>query len=110
MGFNKAQLATLTEARALAEELKNYGLIINSESEDQNKSGIYLPDWRTEGGPSPNEGDALWYHFRFTNGADGVNVGLIQDRLSRYPNSPAYVFRSLVEEINQIVAANQQRQ
>lgn len=102
MSFNVAQLATIEQARALVSTLAQYGMTVKPEVADQAESGIYVPLWSDFGGPIPADGDAKWYHFRFTNGAEGINVGLIQDRLKRYPNSPGYVLRSLAEEVSRI--------
>ena len=105
MGFNRQQLCTIEQARELVPQLAQYGMNVLPENADPHKSGIYLPDW--VGGPLsfpiPHEGEDLkWFHLRFDNGAEGVNAGLVLDRLSRYPMSPGYVFRSLKTEVDAI--------
>ena len=72
---------------------------------DPDKSGIYIPSW--VGGPGgfaePNYVDPtgkkyFFLHYRFRNRAEGMNVGLIIDKFSRYPMSPAYVMTALAAE------------
>jgi hypothetical protein len=108
--FNTAQLATWDDARKYASLLSAgpivVGLGVSPESTDQAKSGIYVPSW--DGGPSgfqeptytdPQTGvQYSWLHYRFLNGASGMNVGLIIDKFKRYPNSPAYVLSTLAQE------------
>lgn len=103
-GFNPAQLATWKQARNLAPMLESVGGGVLPETGNPLTSGIYVPQWL--GGPAAHpepsqavEGDTKWFlHFRFRNGAEGMNVGLILDRFKRYPTSPAYVLRTLAEE------------
>lgn len=108
--FNTAQLATWDDARKYAQMLSAgpivVGLGVSPESSDVSKSGIYVPSWA--GGPGgfqePNYTDPqtgaqyLWLHYRFLNGASGMNVGLIIDKFKRYPNSPFYVLTALAQE------------
>lgn len=108
--FNTSQLATLEDARRYAALLSAGPIVVGNgvapESPDQTKSGIYLPSW--DAGPAafqePNYRDPqtgveyLWLHYRFLNGASGMNVGLIIDKFRRYPNSPAYVLSVLAQE------------
>ena len=37
-------------------------------------------------------------NYRFNNGAQDMNVGLIMDKFRRYPNSPMYVMGALAAE------------
>lgn len=113
--FNNAQLATWEEARQLVAEItefgKSFGQIgggIKAENKNPKTSGIYIPEW--EGGPlsfpvpsgENSEGEpTFWLHLRFVNGREGVNVGLVLDRLRRYPFSHGYVLRALAQEVNQ---------
>lgn len=108
--FNTAQLATWDDARMYAKILSAGPIIVGygvcPESTDPNKSGIYIPSW--DGGPGgfqePNFSDPktgvqyLYLHYRFLNGASGMNVGLIMDKFKRFPNSPAYVMSVLAQE------------
>jgi hypothetical protein len=62
------QLATREEAQQIAQALGSIG------------GGVvetYIPEY---GGPFlvPENGAAKFYHFRFANGAEGFNVGLIR--------------------------------
>lgn len=108
--FNTAQLATWDDARKYAAILSAGPIVVGNgvcpESNDSNKTGIYIPSW--DGGPAsfvePNYTDPqtgiqyLWLHYRFQNGATGMNVGLIIDKFKRYPNSPFYVLTALAAE------------
>ena len=109
--FNRAQLATWQEARDLAAMLSRTGEAVGAgvmpETKDPLTSGIYIPSWLA--GPSnfprPGEVDPetkreyLWLHLRFRNRAEGVCVGLVLDRLRRYPSAPGYVLQQLAVEV-----------
>ncbi len=62
--------------------------------------GIYIPKW--EGGPTafpvPHSGDKTFLHYRMANGFSGANVGLIMDKLRKYPTSIQYALDELVKE------------
>ncbi len=110
MSFNQTQLATWQQARDLAQQLSTGPVLVGNgvkpENQDMSVSGIYIPDWM--GGPAnfaepnftdENTGDQYFFlHFRFNNGAEGMNVGLIGDTLKRYANSPAYAMSILADE------------
>jgi hypothetical protein len=105
--FNPAQLATWEQATQLAAQIDEFrqqtgqrlGGGVLPVTKDQNTSGIYVPTW--DGGPAgfPEPSDlpaqSYWLHFRFANGAAGINVGLILDKLKRYGGNTMYVFTSL---------------
>lgn len=111
--FNPAQLATWEEAKTLAAKIEAFrvssgipmGGGVRPETASMDTSGIYVPSW--EGGPEgfPEPNDALngkfWLHFRFWNGAAGLNVGLILDKLARYGGNERYVFGSLANDLQQ---------
>ena len=62
------QLATLLEAQEIAKQLSAIG------------GGVvdtYVPEYEGPFAP-PENGPAKFLHFRFANGADGFNVGLIR--------------------------------
>jgi len=112
--FNKNQLATWEQAREYADRLSKPPIVVGggvkAETQDPKSSGIYRPEW--VGGPGgfaePNYTDPVtkvgyfFLHYRFKNGAEGMNVGLIMDKFKRYPNSPMYVLGSLAEEARMI--------
>lgn len=113
--FNPAQLSTWSEAHDLVTELtdfeKNFGLIGNGippiDETAPQKSGVYVLDWLPGPAAFPiphgtNEAGepTFWLHLRFNNGREGVNVGLVLDRLRRYPFSHGYVLRALAQEVN----------
>lgn len=110
-----AQLTTIDQARWLAAELNKRGIgggvlpEVNSgtaEAPDyhNDQSGIYLDLWNPAFNPEPQLGDAWGYLLRFKNGAGGNNVGLILDRLKRYPTAPEYVYRELGKEVDAMAA------
>lgn len=108
--FNTNQLATWEQAREYANTLSAGPIVVGNgvkpETGNAASSGIYLPDWL--GGPSgfaePNFTDPqtgakyFFLHYRFRNGAEGMNVGLIIDKFRRYPHSPSYVMSALAAE------------
>ncbi len=104
--FNPVQLSTWDEAKEIAKVflIPVDGSLIGGGlatlTNNVNTSGIYLPSWFSGGvSPEPQIGNSKWYHFRFKNGFYGVNVGLVRDLFSRYPNSPLYVLSQLKKEI-----------
>jgi hypothetical protein len=117
--FNLAQLATWEDARECAHRLTvgpiAVGWGVLPETNDAKTSGIYVPDWLggPTGFPAPHYNDDatgkkyLFLHFRFRNGAQGMNVGLIMDKFRRYPNSPAYVLEALGREAEQLASEGQ---
>jgi hypothetical protein len=112
--FNMAQLSTWDQARQYANILTAGPIVVGEgvrpETGDQATSGIYIPDWIAGPGgfaePSyvdPVSGlNYFFLHYRFRNGATGMNVGLIMDKFSRFPMSPAYVLTELASEANSI--------
>ena len=52
----------------------------------EGESGIYVPQYN---GPfrTPQNGENLFFHFRFNNGFMGYNVGLCQQMIKNYPTS-----------------------
>jgi hypothetical protein len=79
------QLVTLEEAKRIAEMLGDIGggvLPYNESNPD--KSGIYIPQY---GGPfaPPSQGEQKFYHFRFRNGAQGNNAGLVKGIMAMFP-------------------------
>ena len=123
MSFNLAQLATLDQAKELAAQINATKFVdpktgqpaligrgVAAYSENNAISGIYIPEWLTDAGfeaPSevnPEGQREFYYHFRFQNGVEGVNVGLVLDRLQRYPSAPAYVLKALFDEVESLAA------
>jgi hypothetical protein len=111
--FNPNQLATWDDARALAAQIETFRITtgvpmgggVKPETADANTSGLYVPSWvgGPGGFPEPNDVENLkyWLHFRFQNGASGINVGLILDKLVRYGGNTMYVFSSLANDLQQ---------
>lgn len=122
--FNRAQLITYEDAVVLRDMINKTPLYtgqllgggVKPFTADPDKSGIYRPLWLPGPGSFPEPHytrpeDGLTeygYLFRFNNGADGVNAGLIRDKFTRYPTSPGYVLNSFAEEINMLGAASEQ--
>ncbi|HTM47066.1 MAG TPA: hypothetical protein VL285_00190 [Bryobacteraceae bacterium] len=108
--FNTNQLATWDQARDCANRLSAGPIVVGGgvkpETGSSATSGIYRPDWQAGPGgfaepnfTDPKTGEKYFFlHFRFRNGAEGMNVGLILDKFRRFPNSPAYVLGALVSE------------
>lgn len=75
--MNPNQLATEDEAKALALQLAGVG------------NGVkewYIPEYD---GPwsAPEMGASKFYHYRFNNGAEGFNVGLVRTLKKQCPTS-----------------------
>lgn len=66
-------------------------------------SGAYIPSWTAgpHGDPEPQIGDSFFIHYRFSNGMEGMNAGLVQDKFRRFPMSPLYVIGTLLVEVQQ---------
>lgn len=73
--MNPNQLATLDEAKAIAAKLSGIGGGV---------ADVYIPQYY---GPfaTPENGTAKFYHFRFHNGADGFNAGLVRTTMQYFP-------------------------
>lgn len=82
--MNSNQLATLDEAKAIAAKLGAMGGSVKPLTSEAETSGIYVPQYV---GPyaAPQNGSALFLHFRFYNGASGFNVGLIRETMKYFP-------------------------
>jgi hypothetical protein len=80
------QFVTLDYAKALALQLNAIGGGVKPITVDPNTSGIYIPQY---GGPyeTPVGADASlkFYHFRFRNGAEGINAGLVDNLMHVFP-------------------------
>jgi hypothetical protein len=74
--MNPNQLATLDEAKQIAAKLGAIGGGV---------SDTYIPDYF---GPyaAPENGGSKFYHFRFHNGAEGFNVGLVRTTMQYFPS------------------------
>jgi hypothetical protein len=95
-----SQFVTLEEAKRLAKELGTIGGGVlphnpNTEQEqpvmwgmedftDPNLSGIYIPSYAGPFG-TPEQGAKKFYHFRFRNGANGFNAGLVKRTMEYAP-------------------------
>lgn len=105
--FNPEQLTTWDEAKQIALHFKtpvNGKLIgggLKNLTSKVETSGIYLPVWvgGPGGFPEPRIGKARAYLFRFKNGFEGANVGLVRELFKKYPLSPGYVMGQLGKEI-----------
>jgi hypothetical protein len=81
MAYNLQQLASRAQASDLASLLADYGI-------GGGVKEVYIPEFLLSETPHA-ELDGVsyeWLHFRFNNGAEGINVGLILDMLKRQPN------------------------
>lgn len=75
--MNPNQLATIAEAEAIALKLEPVGGGVKD---------TYIPEYEGPWSP-PEMGDSKFYHFRFANGAEGFNVGLIRTLMKQCPVS-----------------------
>lgn len=74
--MNPNQLSTMEEAKKIAALLGTIGGGV---------ADIYIPEYL---GPfsAPENGEAKFYHFKFRNGADGFNVGLVRSTMTFFPS------------------------
>lgn len=73
--MNRNQLATLAEANEIKAKLGSMGGGVTD---------IYVPPYGAPFAP-PQDGDAMFYHLTFANGATGFNVGLIRVTIKNNP-------------------------
>ncbi len=73
--MNAAQYATDAEAKEIAEKLGNIGGGVKE---------AYVPEYSGPFAPWVVNG-AKFLHFRFNNGAEGVNVGLVRETIAKNP-------------------------
>ncbi len=105
--FNPAQLSTWAGAMALVKvingsnQFQSAGISILPQDPTHQHSGAYLPPWDPgpHGDPEPHIGDAFWIHFRYSNGMEGMNAGLVREKFRSFPNSPDYVLGQLLIEV-----------
>ncbi len=94
--MNPNQLATMDEAKGISTLLGSAGGGVRD---------IYIPEYD---GPwaAPEMGSSKFYHFRFSNGAEGFNVGLIRTLMKQCPTS---WLNMVITEIGYQVKAMQQQ-
>jgi hypothetical protein len=75
--WNPNQFATYEEAQSIASQLGPIGGGVKD---------IYIPEYL---GPfsTPEMGERKFFHFRFQNGAEGFNVGLVRTTIRQFANS-----------------------
>ena len=107
--FNDAQLSTWKKAMLIAQRIngspqfKQAGIQILPRTQDMNTSGVYIPTWVSGPGgfQEPVDGNKFFLHYRYSNGMEGMNCGLVQDKFSRFPDAPGYVLDQLLKEVQQ---------
>lgn len=105
--FNKEQLASWGEATRIADRLNKSQAFrqagITVKPQNPPNSGIYRPVWLSGPGgfPEPHGDGTYSLHFRFSNGMEGMNVGLVREKFDKYPTSPLYVIGTLLTEVQQ---------
>ena len=126
--FNDMELATYDEAKSIRDILNVYnvgGGVKPGDDENGVQSvpnpnfpwlppttplpGTYQPTW--VGGPGgfpipQGTGGKKFLHFRFTNGGEGMNVGLIREKFKSFPLSPLYVIGELAKEAQTLQGAH----
>ncbi len=84
-----SQYTTIEEAKSLAKALGDIGggvlPYIPAAQDRDNKSGIYIPEYLSGPFMTPSDGKRKFYHFRFKNGGDGFNAGLIKATMAFAP-------------------------
>jgi len=95
MTYNPAELATWSEAWHIAQKLKTVGGGVKPQTGNRETSGTYIPQF--VGYPAPQDGKSYWLHFRFANGKEGHNVGLIRELFAKYPK--AYVINFMKTQV-----------
>ena len=99
VAFNPDQLATWNQAEKYAKRINNSAPFRQA---GITVAEIYLPSWISGpgGSPEPSGPDNLkWLHYKFSNGMDGVNVGLVVTEFQLYPAAPLYVFNWLLAQV-----------
>jgi hypothetical protein len=79
------QFTTFEEAQRIAKEVGAIGGgVLPFQAEDPERSGIYIAEYY---GPfaTPEDGERKFYHFRFRNGAEGFNAGLVKRTMEYAP-------------------------
>jgi hypothetical protein len=107
--FNDAQLSTWADAIKFAKIINGSPLFLSAgiqilpQDPNHQHSGTYIPSWVSGPGgfQEPVDGNKFFIHYRFTNNFEGMNSGLVQDKFSRFPLSPAYVLGQLLKEVQQ---------
>ncbi len=83
------QYTTLDEAKDIAKKLDDIGggvlPYIAPEDDPDGNSGIYIPEYSQGPFRTPSDADRKFYHFRFRNGAEGLNAGLIRGTMRFSP-------------------------
>ena len=105
--FNPAQLATWAEATALVKlinasaQFQAAGLFILPQDPLHVHSGAFIPSWVSGPGgfQEPVNGNQYFIHFRYNNGFEGMNAGLVREKFRSFPLSPAYVIGTLLAEV-----------
>ncbi len=107
--FNPAEICTWAKAMALANRInmspqfQQAGIHILPRTQNMDTSGVYIPSWVSGPGgfQEPQNGNEFFLHFRFSNGFEGMNCGLVREKFASYPLSPAYVLGTLLLEVQQ---------
>lgn len=82
----QSQFTTLEEAQNIAKMLGNIGNgVLPYTPDNPQKSGIYIEEYPFGTFPTPQDGERKFYHFRFTNGAHGINAGLVLREMQIFP-------------------------
>ncbi len=102
--FNPAQLSTWAEASHWAALLSNSAQFkaagISIKPQSPPNSGVYIPIWTAgPGSQEPQIGNSFWIHYRWSNGMEGMNAGLVRQKFLAFPTSPLYVIGQLLLEV-----------
>lgn len=103
--FNPAEVCTWAKAIALGKrinasvEFQQAGIHILPRTQIMSASGIYIPVF--VGNEDPVNGNEFFLHYRFSNGMEGMNAGLVREKFASFPLSPSYVLGQLLKEVEQ---------
>jgi hypothetical protein len=105
--FNPAQICTWAKAMALAHRIhtsaqfQGAGIHVLPRTQNMDTSGVYIPTWVAGPGGfgEPQNGNEFFLHFRYSNGMEGMNCGLVREKFASFPLSPEYVLGQLLIEV-----------
>jgi hypothetical protein len=105
--FNLAQLATWQEAMKMVDFInfsqlfQSAGIMIIPQDPTHVHSGAYIPSWVSGPGgfQEPVNGNLYFIHYRYSNGMEGMNAGLVREKFKSFPLSPVYVLGTLLAEV-----------
>ena len=99
VAFNPDELSTWNQAQRCATKIDASRPFLQA---GITVAEVYLPSWISGPGGDPEPfgpGGLKWWHFKFSNGMSGVNVGLVITEFAIYPAAPLYVEDWLLAQV-----------